>query len=152
MQISRRANVIIIMLATSAILFAQTEALPVKPQNPSSIPDIRQIVESSIAATQRHWRARFRYTYVERDEDRRLDSDGRVKSEDVDVSRTILVNGVPFEQLVEHNGRPPTAEEERKQQEKLAKLKRENARAAGRAIGQAGGGGRSARTGSAQGL
>ncbi len=82
-------------------------------------------MESSIAATQRHWQARLHYTYVERDEDRRLDPAGRVKSEDVDVSRTILVNGVPFEQLVERNGQPPSAEEERKQKEKLDKLKRE---------------------------
>ena len=48
-----------------------------------------------------------------------------MKSEDVEVSRTILVNGVPFEQLVERNGRPPSAEEERKQKEELDKLKRE---------------------------
>ena len=85
----------------------------------------RQIMESSIAATQRHWQARLHYTYVEREESRRRDLAGRVKSEDVDVSRTILVNGVPFEQLVERNGQPPSAEEERKHKEKLDKLKRE---------------------------
>jgi len=62
---------------------------------------------------------------MERDEERRLDSDGALKSDDVDVSRTILVNGVPFQQLLEHNGQPPSAEEERKQKEKLDKLKRE---------------------------
>ena len=48
-----------------------------------------------------------------------------MKSDDVDVSSTILVNGVPFEQLVERNGRPPSAEEQRKQKEDLDKLKRE---------------------------
>jgi hypothetical protein len=116
---------LIILLAASSTLFAQSEHLPVQTQNHSSVPDARQIVESSIAATQRHWQTRLHYTYVERDEDRRLDSDGRVKSEDVDVSRTILVNGVPFEQLLKRNGRPLTAEEERKQKEKLDKLKRE---------------------------
>jgi hypothetical protein len=89
------------------------------------VPDVRQIVDSSIAATQRHWQARLHYTYVERDEDRRLDMEGHVKSDHVDVSRTILVNGVPFEQLVEHNGQPPLEEEERKEKEKLDKLKRE---------------------------
>ena len=124
MRISEHGNVII-MLAASSALFAQSDDFPVKSQNHSSVPDVRQIVESSIAATQRHWQARLQYTYVERDENRRLDSEGRVKSEDVDVSRTILVNGVPFEQLVERNGRPPSAEEERKQKEKLDKLKRE---------------------------
>jgi hypothetical protein len=83
-------------------------------------------VASSIAVTQRHWQARLHYTYIERDEDRRRDSDGRVTSEHVNVSRTILVNGVPFEQFVEHDGRrPPSAQEERKQKEELDKLKGE---------------------------
>ncbi len=91
----------------------------------SRLPDVRQIVRASIAATQRHWQARLHYTYLERDEDRRLDAEGRVTSKDVDVSRTILVNGVPFERLIERNGRPPSAVDERKEKEKLDKLKRE---------------------------
>ena len=94
-------------------------------QNPSGTPDVRQIVESSIAATLRSWQGRVKYTYLERDDDRHIDSEGRLKSEEVDVSRTILVNGVPFEQLLEHNGQSPSAEEERKQREKLEKLKHE---------------------------
>jgi len=124
MWIRKHGNVII-MLAASAALFAQSGDFPVKSQNHSSVPDVHQIVKSSIAVTQRHWRTRLQYTYVERDQDRRLDSEGRLKSEDVDVSRTVLVNGVPFEQLMERNGQPPPAEEERKQKEKLDKLKRE---------------------------
>jgi hypothetical protein len=115
----------IILLAAAAILLAQSNDSRAQSQNRPSVTDVRQIVESSIAATQRHWQARLHYTYVERDEDRRRDLEGHVKSEDVDVSRTILVNGVPFEQLVEHNGRPPSAEEERKYKEKLDNLKRE---------------------------
>jgi hypothetical protein len=82
-------------------------------------------MEASIAATQRDWKARLHYTYMERDEDRRRDLAGHVKSEDVEVSKTILVNGVPFEQLVERNGRPPSAAQERKQKGALDKLKRE---------------------------
>jgi hypothetical protein len=124
LRISEHGN-IIILLAASFAAFGQSDDFPVKSQNRSSVLDVRQIVESSIAATQRHWQTRLQYTYVERDEDRRLDSEGHVKSEEVDVSRTILVNGVPFEQLVERNGRPPSAEEETKQKEKLDKLKRE---------------------------
>jgi hypothetical protein len=37
----------------------------------------------------------------------------------------ILVNGARFEQLLEHNGRPPSTEERRKQDEGLEKLKHE---------------------------
>ena len=84
-------------------------------------------MESSIAATQRDWKARLHYTYIERDENRRRNTAGRVESEDVTVLRSILVNGVPFEQLVNHNGQPPSAEQERKQKEELDKLKRETA-------------------------
>ena len=115
----------IMLLAPSSILFAQSNDSPIKSQNHSSLPDVRQIVEASIAATQRYWQAWLHYTYLERHEGRRLDMAGRVKAAEVDVSRMILVNGVPFEQLVERNGRPPSAEEERKQQERLDKFKRE---------------------------
>ena len=108
----------VITLATSAVLFAQGDIASIK-SNAS------QIMGSSIEATQRQWQVRLHYTYLERDENRRRDSAGHVKSQDVDVSRTILVNGVPFDQLVEHNGRPPSTGEERKQKEGLDKLKRE---------------------------
>jgi hypothetical protein len=39
--------------------------------------------------------------------------------------KAILVNGVPFEQLVERNGQPPSAVQERKQKGVLDRLKRE---------------------------
>lgn len=87
--------------------------------------DARQIIGPFVAATERNWQAQDRYTYVERDEDRRLDSDGRVKSRDVDVSRIILVNGAPFEQFFEHNGRPLSPQEEAQQEQKIEKQKRE---------------------------
>jgi len=113
------------MAALIAILFAQSDTSPVNFQDRSSAPDARQIMEASIAATQRAWKARLHYTYMERDEDRRLDLAGHVKSENVEVSKTILVNGVPFEQLVERNGHTPSAAQERKQKGELDKLKRE---------------------------
>ncbi len=107
------------------ILLLAAFAFPVIGESLTGLPDARRIMEASIAATQRHWQERLHYTFVERDERRRRDPDGRVKSEAVDVTRTILVNGVPFEQLVERNGHPPSAEEERKQKEDLDKLQRE---------------------------
>src|SRR5206468_1626235 len=79
----------------------------------------------SVAATERSWQARNHYIYIERDEDRRLDSLGKVKSENVDVTRMILVNGARFEQLMEHNGNLPSVKEQRKSDENLEKLKHE---------------------------
>ena len=124
MRMSRRGN-LLILLAASPTLFAQIADSQVKSQNRSGVLDVRQIVDFSITATQRHWQARLHYTFVEHSESRRLDLAGQVKSEDVRVTKTILVDGVPFEQLVERNGHPPSAEEERKQREDLDKLKGE---------------------------
>jgi len=48
-----------------------------------------------------------------------------VKSENIDVTRMILVNGARFEQLMEHNGQPPSAADQRKSDADLEKLRHE---------------------------
>jgi len=116
---------VVLLLVASSSLFGQGSGAALPPPILSSVPDVRQIVLASIAATERHWQTRLRYTYLERDESRRRDLAGHLKSEDVDVSRTILVNGIPIEQLVERNGRPPSAEEQRQHKETVERLKRE---------------------------
>lgn len=116
----------ITVFAAAAAHFAHSDTnLRGRPPDPSILMDARQIIGPFVAATERNWQAQDRYTYVERDEDRRLDSDGRVKSRDVDVSRIILVNGAPFEQFFEHNGRPLSPQEEAQQEQKIEKQKRE---------------------------
>jgi hypothetical protein len=54
-----------------------------------------------------------------------LDSLGQVKSENVDVTRMILVNGARCELLLERNGQLPSAKEQRKRDEELDKRKHE---------------------------
>lgn len=119
-----RMQMLLVMVAASTALLAQSSG-PEKPRRDASVLDARQIVELSIAATERSWQARDHYTYMERDEDRRLDSLGNVKSENVDVTRMLLVNGARFEQLMEHNGKLPSVKEQRKSDEDLEKLKHE---------------------------
>jgi len=115
---------LLVIFAAAAALFAQTGA-PEKTAIQASVLDARQIVIQSLAATERSWQARDHYTFMERDEDRRLDGLGRVKSENVEVTRMILVNGIRFEQLMERNGKLPTAEEQKKSSKDLEKLKHE---------------------------
>jgi hypothetical protein len=120
-----RMAMLVLTLASSAVLFAQASgSSPDKPRNRSEL-DARQIVTASIAAAERSWQARSYYTYTERDESRRLDARGQVKSNDVDVSRMILVNGAHFEQLLEHNGQPPSIEDRRKEDARLEELMHE---------------------------
>jgi hypothetical protein len=119
-----RMEMLLVMVAASTALFAQSST-PDSARNHASVLDARQIVGLSVAATERSWQARDHYTYVERDEDRRLDSLGQIRSENVDVTRMMLVNGARFEQLMEHNGQLPSAREQRKSDEDLEKLKHE---------------------------
>ena len=94
-----------------------------------SVVDARHIMDASIAAAQRCWQTRLQYSYVERDASRRHDGDGHVRSEDVEISRTILVNGIPFEQIVERNGQPVSSWEAWRQAAAIEKLKQETAEA-----------------------
>ena len=117
-------QMLLLMIAASIALVAQTSG-PDASQNQASVTDARQVVLPSVLATQRSWLARDHYTYVERDEDRRLNSLGQVESESVDVTRIVVVNGARFEQLLEHNGQPPSAKEQKRSDDDLDKLKHE---------------------------
>jgi hypothetical protein len=119
-----RIGTLFVAVAASSALFAQNSGPDIQ-QNHASVLDARQIVGQSVAATERSWQARDHYIYMERDEDRRLDSVGKVMSENIDVTRMILVNGARFEQLMEHNGQVPTATEQRKRDEDIERLKHE---------------------------
>lgn len=114
----------LVVVSTSSLLFAQSGGRSGRQDNSGS-PNALEIVGRSIVATERSLLARDRYTYLERDQDRRLDAQGQSKSEKVDVTRMILVNGARFEQLIERNGQPPSAEEQKKLDQDLEKLKNE---------------------------
>jgi hypothetical protein len=123
-----RIGALLVAVAASSVLFAQNIASD-KRQNHASVPDAGQIARQSVAAAERSWQARDHYTYTERDDDRRMDSLGQLKSENTDVTKMTLVNGARFEELVEHNGQPPSATEQRKSDEDLDKLKHATAAA-----------------------
>jgi hypothetical protein len=119
-----RVPTLLVVLAASYALYAQSSG-PEKQQNGVSVLDARQIVRQSVLATERSWQARDQYIYMEHDDDRRLDSLGQVKSEDISLTRMNLVNGARLEQLMERNGRIPSAEEQKKIDQDFEKLKHE---------------------------
>ena len=119
-----RIATVLVVLAASSALFAQSNG-PDKQQNYVSVLDAGQIVRQSVSATERSWQARDQYIYMQHDDDRRLDSLGQVKSQNVSLTRATLVNGARLEQLVEHNGKLPSAEEQKKNDQDLEKLKHE---------------------------
>jgi hypothetical protein len=117
-------QILLVTVAASTALFAQSSG-PDALQNHASVADARHIVGPSVVATERSWQAKDHYTYTERDEDRRLNSLGQVKSENVDVTRMIVVNGAHFEQLMQRNGQLPSAKEQKKSDDDLDKLRHE---------------------------
>jgi hypothetical protein len=119
-----RIGMLLVVVTAPSAVFAQNSG-PAKHQNLASVLDARQVVSQSVAATERSWQASDHYVYIERVEDRRLDSLGQVKSEDIDVNRMILVNGARFRELMEHNGQIPSATERRQSDEDLDRLRRE---------------------------
>ena len=66
-MIKRMLGICVALLVASAVPFAREDTVPVNAENLSRVLDVRQIIESSVAATQRHWRKRLHYTYLERD-------------------------------------------------------------------------------------
>jgi hypothetical protein len=119
-----RIGALLIVLVASSTLFAQNKGSD-KPQNSPIALDARQIVGQSLVAAELSWQARNAYIYMERDEDRRLDSAGQVQSQNVDVTKMILVNGIRFEELMEHNGQLPSADDQKKRDVDIEKLKHE---------------------------
>ena len=69
----------LVVVAASSVLFAQNGVAD-KLQDHASIPDARHIIGQSVVAAERSLQARDRYTYVQRDQDRRLDSQGQLKT------------------------------------------------------------------------
>jgi hypothetical protein len=116
-------EIAVTVLVASAGLVAQQDTG--NAPRSSAVPDVPRLVASSLGATERHWHGRRQYSYVEHSESRRRDMEGRVKSEDVEMSRTTVVNGVPFDELVERNGEPPSAWEKWRQARALDTLLRE---------------------------
>jgi hypothetical protein len=119
-----RIGALLIVLVASSTLFAQNKGSD-KPQNSPIALDARQIVGQSLVAAELSWQARNAYIYMERDEDRRLDSAGQVQSQNVDVTKMTLVNSIHFEELMEHNGQLPSADDQKKREVEIEKLKHE---------------------------
>lgn len=84
-------------------------------------PDAHEIVERSVAAGEENWKVARNYTFLERTEERHLDSAGQVKSKEVKTYDITLLEGSPYERLVERDDRPLPSAEEKKEQEKLDK-------------------------------
>lgn len=84
-----------------------------------SAQDAREIVRKSVDLDQANWLRMKDYTWVARETERHLDSSGRVKSEDSKAWETVILSGEPHRRVLERDGKPLSAAEEQKEQQKL---------------------------------
>jgi hypothetical protein len=72
-------------------------------------PDVQTIIKRSVEANNRDWKAAPDYSYFERDRD----SDGTKTYE------VMMIDGSPYQRLVEVNGKPLSPEDQRQEQQKM---------------------------------
>lgn len=101
--------------------------------------DAREIVKRSVALDQSNWEHMKDYTWIARLTDRLVDSKGQVKSTRTEQWESLVIDGEIYHRMLERNGQALSAEDQRKEQQKLDKAvaKREHETASERVRRQA---------------
>jgi hypothetical protein len=81
--------------------------------------DAREIVRKSVELDQANWLRMSDYTWLARSHERHFDARGRVASEREEAWETIILDGQPYRRIVERDGQPLPAAEQRKEQQRL---------------------------------
>jgi hypothetical protein len=84
--------------------------------------DAREIVRKSLELDQVNWQRRADYTWVMQTRERRFDARHQVTSEHQEALETIVLDGQPYERLVERDHKPLPESEQKKEQERLDKI------------------------------
>ena len=107
MELRLQTRALLLILASATAVLGQTDA--------------REIVRRTVAADELNWKVARNYTFSERVNLRYLDSQGRVKSQEIRIKDVMLLDGSPYSRLVARDDRPLPPAEERKEQERLAR-------------------------------
>jgi hypothetical protein len=107
MEIPLQTRVLLLILASATALLGQSDA--------------RDVIRRAVAADERNWKVARNYNFSERVNLRYLDSQGRVKSQEISIHDVMLLDGSPYRRLVARDDRPLPPGEETKEQEKLAR-------------------------------
>ena len=83
--------------------------------------DARDIVRKSVELDQINWLRMVNYTWIAHSRERHFDSQNRVTSEHEEGWETIILGGEPYRRMLERDGKPLPADQQKKEQEKLDK-------------------------------
>lgn len=104
----------------ACLLLTVPALLPAQSSRP--VPDIRQVLEEVKEHQRQLDKLRESYTYSSQLIIEDIDAGGRVKKTETEEHEDFFVNGHVIERTVKKNGRPLSADEERKESERVTKL------------------------------
>jgi len=91
-------------------------------QDTLSEAQIRELIRNSADKDVENTRRERDYTYIRRDEERKLDGDGRVKSTESKTYEVMILAGEQVEKLIEKDDKPLSDKDAKKEDEKVQKL------------------------------
>jgi len=122
-KLSPPASLILIpILVMACAAFAQAQrrqAIPAPPPTPVAPPPANEIVRRAMEHDVSNWEKETNYTFVQRIEQRELNSDGGVKSTKSETEEIVFLYGQPYAHLIKRNDQPLSDSEARKVEKKL---------------------------------
>ena len=115
-KLNPRSNFVILILVLAALSPTAAQQ-PAQPSAPTLSP--KEIVRRAMEHDVSNWRKQTNYTFVQRVEQRELNSDGSVKSTKSETEEIIFLYDQPYAHLIKRNDKPLSESEARKVEKKL---------------------------------
>ena len=123
------AKFALVLVLACAFAFGQQDQAPAAATTPSLSEDqIRQLIRQTAEKDMENDKRQRDYTYIQREEEHKLDGKGQVKSTETKTSEIMELYGEPVERLVAKDDKPLSDKDAKKEEEKIQKVieKRKN--------------------------
>jgi len=119
----------LVLVLAGAFALGQEHQAPAAAATPSLSQDqIRQLIRQTAEKDMENDKRQRDYTYIQREEEHKLDGKGQVKSTETKTSEIMELYGEPVERLVAKDDKPLSDKDAKKEEEKIQKVieKRKN--------------------------
>ena len=120
------------LLLLASVAFGQESATPKLPADASSTSlsedQIRELIRHTAANDMENDKRQRDYTYIQREEQHKLDGQGQIKSTETKTTEIMELYGEPVERLIAKDDKPLSDKDAKKEEEKIQKVieKRKN--------------------------
>jgi hypothetical protein len=119
----------LVLVLACAFAFGQQNQAPAAATTPSLSQDqIRELIRQTAEKDMENDKRQRDYTYIQREEEHKLDGKGQVKSTETKTSEIMELYGEPVERLIAKDDKPLSDKDAKKEEEKIQKVieKRKN--------------------------